>query len=132
MRLASIGGLGIPQLLHLNQRNEVFEVCSLPTGTHNARRFRDGAVFNDTASDAIRYVGRDDRNQAFAIKTYPESALEFAGIDDSKIARQAFGRGLCVADERFIARGSSPSTITFYESLGQSGGGPLQHVYAYS
>jgi hypothetical protein len=77
-------GLGIPQLLHVNQKNEVSEVCSLPTGTHNARPFRDGVIFNDTASDAIRYVGRDGRNQAFPIKTYPESALEFAAIDDSK------------------------------------------------
>ena len=108
-------GLGIPHLLHLNQKNEVSEVCSLPVGTHNARRFRDGVIFNDTASDAIRYVGRDGRNQEFSIKTYPESAIEFAGIDDSKIARQAFGRGLCVVDDRFIAGGSSPSTITLYD-----------------
>jgi len=41
--------------------------------------------------------------------------IEFAGIDDSKIARQGFGRGLCIVDDRFIAAGSSPSTITLYD-----------------
>jgi hypothetical protein len=37
------------------------------------------------------------------------------GIDDSKVARQAFGRGLCPIDDRFVAGGSSPSTITLYD-----------------
>jgi hypothetical protein len=49
------------------------------------------------------------------IVTYDEAAIEFAGIDDSEIARQAFGRGLCVIDDRFVAAGSSPSTITLYD-----------------
>jgi hypothetical protein len=108
-------GLGTPALLHLNEAFEVTEVCSLPLGTHNARPFREGILFNDTASDAVRYVGRDGRNQAFKVKTYPESEIQFSGIDDSKVARQGFGRGLCMVDERFVAGGSSPSTITLYD-----------------
>ncbi len=32
-----------------------------------------------------------------------------------KLARQGFGRGLCVVDDRIIAAGSSPSTITLYD-----------------
>ncbi len=108
-------GLPLPALLHLNSKFEVNEVCSLPTGTHNARPFREGVMFNDTSSDAVRYVARDGRQQAFRVKTYPDEEIEHAGIDDSKIARQGFGRGLCAIGDRFVAGGSSPSTITLYD-----------------
>jgi len=97
-----ISGLRTGALLHLNRKFEVTPYCSLPTGVHNARPWRDGVLFNDTASD-------------YKIVTYDESMIEFAGIDDSKIARQGFGRGLCIVDDRFIAAGSSPSTITLYD-----------------
>jgi len=110
-----ISGVRTAALLHFNSKYEVSEVCTLPLESHNARPFREGVLFNDTASDAVRYVGHDGRNQAFRIKTYPESEIQFSGIDDSKIARQGFGRGLCLVNERFIAGGSSPSTITLYD-----------------
>ncbi|MCP4411644.1 MAG: hypothetical protein GY808_03620, partial [Gammaproteobacteria bacterium] len=41
--------------------------------------------------------------------------IEFADIDDSRVARQGFGRGLCSYAERFIIGGSSPSTISIYD-----------------
>jgi len=63
----------------------------------------------------VRYVGRDGVNTAFKIITYAEEEIEFAGIDDSKVARQGFGRGLCAVDDRFLAGGSSPSTVTLYD-----------------
>jgi hypothetical protein len=72
-------------------------------------------LFNDTANDCVRYVPRKGQQQAFKITTYDEAAIEFAGIDDPDIAKQGFGRGLCVVDDRFIAAGSSPSTITLYD-----------------
>ena len=87
----------------------------LPDGIHNARLYRDGVLFNDTESDCVRFVDRDGTEKAFKIKSYDESEIQFMGIDDSKIARQAFGRGLCPIDDRFIAGGSSPSTITLYD-----------------
>ena len=118
-----MSGLKIPALLHLSSSNEVREVCSLPLGTHNAQPYRNGVLFNDTEADAVRYVGRDGGQQAFRIRRYPEDEIQFAGIDDSKIARQAFGRGLCPVGERFLAGGSSPSTITLYDmELGQEAG----------
>jgi hypothetical protein len=110
-----ISGVRTAAMLYLNSKYAVSEVCTLPLETHNARPFREGVLFNDTARDAVRYIGRDARNQAFRIKTYPESEIQFSGIDDSKIARQGFGRGLCPVDKRFIAGGSSPSTITLYD-----------------
>ncbi len=110
-----LSGMYTNALLYLNSKMEVSEVCSLPVGTHNAQPFRDGSLFNDTESDCVRYVGRDGRDQAFKIVTYAENEIEFAGIDDSNIARQGFGRGLCPVSDRFIAGGSFPSTISLYD-----------------
>jgi len=110
-----LSGLHTNALLHLNSKMEVSEVCSLPAGAHNARPYRDGLLFNDTDSDCVRYAGRDGSNQAFKIVAYDDADIEFAGVDDSKIARQGFGRGLCPVGERFIAGGSSPSTISLYD-----------------
>ena len=41
--------------------------------------------------------------------------VDFVGVDDSRIARQAFGRGLCILNERFVVGGSSPSTLSIYD-----------------
>jgi hypothetical protein len=63
----------------------------------------------------VRFVSRSGNNRTFPIRKYQESELQYAGIDDSKVARQGFGRGLCVYDERFVVGGSSPSTISLYD-----------------
>jgi len=110
-----LSGLRTNALLHINRDMKVTEVCSLPAGTHNGMPWQGGVLFNDTDSDCVRYVPRNGQQQAFRIVTYDEADIEFAGIDDSKIARQGFGRGLCVVDDRFIAAGSSPSTISLYD-----------------
>ncbi len=109
-------GMRTESLLQLDKDWDVFEYCNLPSGAHNGRPWRDGVLFNDTASDHVRYVPRDGQQQAFKIVTYDDANIEFAGVDDSKIARQGFGRGLCVIDDRFIAAGSSPSTISLYDT----------------
>ncbi len=115
-----LSGLRSGALLHIDSEFEVHEVCSLPRGTHNAQPFRDGIILNDTGSDHVRYVGRDGTNIAFRIKTYDDSEIEFAGVDDSRVARQGFGRGLCAVSDRLIAGGSSPSTVTLYDLESQS------------
>ena len=108
-------GLRTGALLHLNHDNEVSEVCSLPAGSHNARPYRDGIIFNDTASDCLRYVARTTPHRTFKIPTYDPAELHYAGVDDSKVARQGFGRGLCTYTDRFVVGGSSPSTISLYD-----------------
>jgi hypothetical protein len=110
-----LSGLRTDALLYLNSQMQVSEVCTLPQGVHNARPWRDGVVFNDTASDVVRYVPRNGEALAFRIARYDEALIGFAGIDDTKVARQAFGRGLCTVDDRFIVAGSSPSTISLYD-----------------
>ena len=111
-----LSGLRTGALLHLNAQMAVREVCSLPAGVHNARPWKDGVLFNDTAADCVRHVRRDGRQQAFRIRRYDESEILFAGVDDSKVARQAFGRGLCIAGDRLVAGGSSPSTVSLYDT----------------
>jgi len=110
-----VSGLRSNALLHVNSMFEVSEICNLPSGSHNARPYRDGVLFNDTGSDCVRFVGRGGRHQAFKIVTYDEASIEFAGVDDSNVARQGFGRGLCPVGDSLIAGGSSPSTVTLYD-----------------
>ena len=110
-----LSGLRTNAILHLNKEMEVSEICSLPAGAHNARPYREGLLFNDTDSDCVRYAGRDGKDVAFKIATYDEGDIEFAGIGDSTVARQGFGRGLCPVGERFVAGGSSPATISLYD-----------------
>tara|TARA_R110000782_G_scaffold28147_34_gene70785 strand:- start:255 stop:1193 length:939 start_codon:yes stop_codon:yes gene_type:complete len=110
-----LSGLKTGALLRLNRKWDVSIVCELPPGTHNARPWRDGVLFNDTAADCVRYADRNGAEKAFKIITYDESEVQFAGVDDSNIARQGFGRGLTVFQDRFVIGGSSPSTITIYD-----------------
>jgi len=90
--------------------------ATLPTGTHNARPFREGILFNDTQSNKLRYAtptGKDDC--AFSVPLYSKADLLNTEMDDSRIARQGFGRGLCAISDTLIAAGSSPSTIALYD-----------------
>ena len=109
-----LSGLRTNALLRLNPDWSVSEFCSLPAGTHNAQPWRGGVLFNDTAADAVRFVARDGRQAAFGTAIYPEDKIQNMGIDDSKVARQGFGRGLCVVSNEMIAAGSSPTTITLF------------------
>jgi hypothetical protein len=105
-----ISGLRTAGLLLFNGR-ELQRWVALPTGAHNARPFRDGVVFNDTEADVVRYVSRSGE-RVFPVPRFAPESLTFARAADSKLARQGFGRGLCVVDDETIACGSSPSTIT--------------------
>ena len=111
-----LSGLRTNSLLYLTPENTIEMVCELPSGTHNPRLWNDGVIFNDTVSDCVRYVPREGESLAFKVITYKESDIEFSGIDDSNIARQGFARGLCTIDDRFVAVGSSPSTISLYDT----------------
>jgi len=86
-------------------------VAKLPFGTHNAQPFRSGVIFNDTESDCV--VWRSPVGQVVVpVPRYAETDLTGGGIDVSGLARQAFGRGLCVLSDTLVATGSSPTTIS--------------------
>ena len=89
-----ISGLKTNGLLLYNGKH-IGVSTSLPTGTHNARPFRNGILFNDTQSNALRYATRDgEEDCAFGVPRYAEKDLLNTEMDDSRIARQGFGRGL--------------------------------------
>ena len=111
----TFSGLNTQALLALSGDMSVSEVCSLPRGCHNAMPHGDGVLLNDTASDVVRYVSRSGSSVAVSVPTFPEGELEYRGVDDSRIARQGFGRGLCTINDQLIAAGSSPSTISIID-----------------
>ncbi len=110
-----ISGLKSGGMLHFNGEDVRMSVI-LPQGTHNAQPFRDGVLFNDSKADAVRYSSRSgEEDRALSIPTYDHDKIENHGIDDTKVARQGFGRGLCVINDRIVAAGSSPSTISLHD-----------------
>jgi len=78
-------------------------MATLPAGAHDARPFRDGILFNDTQAGAIRFESPG-----------VQVALPVPRFDPG-LARQGFGRGLCVLPEGAIAAGSSPATLTLHD-----------------
>ena len=88
--------------------------AELPRGVHNARPWRDGALFNDTHANVVRYATPDSQ-VAFAVPRFADEQLTHTDLDDSRIARQSFGRGLCPVTDNLIAAGSSPSTIALHD-----------------
>jgi len=108
-----ISGLKTGGMLQFTGRR-ITVATSLPIGTHNARPWRNGILFNDTESNAVRYV-TPRLNRVFQVPHYPEHLLTHTNLDDSRIARQSFARGLCTIDDHVIASGSSPSTITLHD-----------------
>jgi hypothetical protein len=108
-------GLNTEALLALSADLTVTEFCSLPRGCHNAQPFKDGIIFNDTGSDVVRFVSRENGEVIIPVPNFNHSDLHNTGLDDSRIARQGFGRGMCTIDDQFIAAGSSPSTISLID-----------------
>lgn len=108
-------GLNTEALLALSSDLTVREFCSLPRGCHNARPFGDGVLFNDTGADVVRYVSRGAGEKVVSVPRFNNSELEYVGVDDSRVARQSFGRGMCVISDQLVAAGSSPSTISIID-----------------
>lgn len=111
-----IAGMKFPTLIHFTGR-EVKTLGRLPIGTHNVQPYGEGLMFNDTAADKVRFV-TDSDHLAFSVPRYPDDTIINRFDDTTKVARQAFGRGLCPIDDHLIAAGSSPSTISVHDIRG--------------
>jgi hypothetical protein len=110
-----ISGLRTEGLLLFNGKR-IGVSTTLPTGAHNARPFREGILFNDTQSNKLRYATRGRENDcAFSVPLYAYAQLLNTEMDDSRIARQGFGRGLCAISDTLLAAGSSPATVALYD-----------------
>ncbi len=110
-----MAGLKSGGMLHFNGKR-VNMSATLPAGTHNAQPYKEGVLFNDTNADAVRFASRDAaEDRAFKVPVLPADQLSGMHLDDSKVARPSFARGLCVVKEGLIAAGSSPSTISLHD-----------------
>jgi hypothetical protein len=111
-----LSGLKTGGMLLFNGKR-VQMAAELPAGSHNAQPFRDGVLFNDTEADSVRYAGRGEGNEdrVMAVPRYETERLQNVGMDESRIARQGFARGLCAISGTVVAGGSSPSTVTLYD-----------------
>ena len=108
-----VSGRKLAALLRVSgDRLSVF--AALPLGTHNARPFAGGILVNDTEADTVCWM-LPDRRVAIPVPRYPEGDLLNDKFDESGVARQAFGRGLCPLSETIVAGGSSPSTVSIYD-----------------
>ncbi len=111
-----LAGLKTGGMLLFNGR-EVQMAVELPPGTHNARPFRGGVLFNDTDANVLRYAGRGDghEDRAMRVPAYPAESLLHRDMDRTGLARQGFARGLAVFSDSLVAGGSSPSTVSVYD-----------------
>jgi hypothetical protein len=110
-----ISGLKSGGMLHFNGE-AVYMFITLPEGTHNAQPYRDGVLFNDSKADAVRYASRTgEEDRALKVPKYAPADIDNKGIDDAQVARQGFGRGLCLINAQIVAAGSSPSTISLHD-----------------
>jgi hypothetical protein len=108
-----LSGLNTRAMVRFDGRT-LKRVASLPEGMHNARPYEEGVLFNDTASDRVR-LALPDKDISFAVPLIDQAELTHTDLDDSRIARAGFGRGMCVVDDRLVAAGSSPSTIALHD-----------------
>jgi hypothetical protein len=65
----------------------------------------------------LRYAGRGEgiEDRALRVPRFNPDELRNNDLDESRIARQGFARGLCVLSESVVAGGSAPSTISVYD-----------------
>jgi hypothetical protein len=106
-------GLRTPGLFRF-AKERIGIVATLPEGTHTAQPFRNGIIFNDTNANAVRFV-TPAKQRTFDVPRYAPETLTHMDLDDSRIARQAFGRGLCPVGDGVIAAGSSPATVALHD-----------------
>jgi len=110
-----VSGMKTGCMLRIDDNNEVSKAVKLPRGIHNAQPFRDGVLFNDTASDRVRFIDGDGEDVRFKVPAYEASELTHTGFAEKELARQGFARGLCLVSDSVIAAGSSPSTVSLYD-----------------
>ncbi len=108
-----VSGLKTGALVRFDGRT-LKRAATVPRGLHNARPFGAGVLFNDTLANRVRLV-LPDKEISFAVPQIDEADLTHTELDDSRIARAGFARGLCVIDDTVVAAGSSPSTIALHD-----------------
>ncbi|MFX0134094.1 MAG: hypothetical protein ACFFDN_10665 [Candidatus Hodarchaeota archaeon] len=97
----------------LNEK--IYHYAKVPFETHNARPFKEGSLLIDTTAEKVFYMDlKGNVMESFQIKKFKKNELLYAHFS-IEIAKQAFGRGLCITDDELIIVGSSPALITVYK-----------------
>ena len=80
-----VSGRRLPALARLLSSG-ISIVAPLPLGTHNARPFNGGVLFNDTDSDSLKWLGQNGSSKSkqlsIPVPRYPEANLTHTGFDD--------------------------------------------------
>ena len=92
----------------------IARVATLPQGVSDARPWRGGVLFNDDEAGVVRFV-TPDRNHVFRAPRHPARDHKSTNFDGQKSAPVPLLRGLCVLNEKVVAAGSSPATITLHD-----------------
>lgn len=91
------------------------EHASIPLSSHNAQPFHDGVLINDTKLNRVVLGDLSGGvRRTFAIHHYDAKELQNTHLATGT-ARQAFGRGLTVWQDRYVIAGSSPATVSVYD-----------------
>jgi len=88
--------------------------ASLPRGAHNARPLGNGVVYNHTDADQVCWQ-LPERKVSLPVPQFDPESLTHTSVDELRIARAGFGRGLCVLNDNLIATGCSPSTVAVHD-----------------
>lgn len=113
-----ISGTKFAKILALRQ-DRLAVHARVPLGTHNATPYRGGILYNDTEADQIVFQDLHERKSyAYPIRHFHPELLEMNRVPKDH-ARQGFGRGLCVFQDRIVIGGSSPATISAYSWRGR-------------
>lgn len=110
-----VSGTLLGRLYAIHPDDSLSVHATTPFGTHNARPFRDGVVFNDTGDNQVAICDRQGRGQiSFPILAYDPRDLVNAHLALGN-ARATFGRGLALHEDRYVITGSSPATVSVHD-----------------
>lgn len=101
-----VAGRKMPALVKMTE-TAIEVAAGLPRGTHNARPFGDGVLYNDGDGDAVVW-STPGSWIASAVPRYPQEALANAAGDQGGAGRQGFGRGFVFCRRHWWRRGLRP------------------------
>jgi hypothetical protein len=95
--------------------NAITTAVELPSGSRDARPFRDGVLFNDSQGGVLRYAGRDEGREDRALPVPQHYDVGNRSLCNDPLAVAGFARGLCQLSDTVVAGGSSPAALSVYD-----------------
>ncbi len=112
-----LSGLGNDKIWKVGDR-WMSVYCRIEKETHNARPYKDGVIYVNTGERQVAYRPDLYKKRTYNVKIprFQEDKMINTDLPE-RIAREGWGRGLCVVDKEndILASGSSPATVTLYD-----------------